>query len=61
MKSLQEYINDKIFEKASIATLKSNIMNDPTIPTQTKQSWINQITQASKAKDIIELFSMIFG
>lgn len=61
MKSLQEYLNDKILEKASIATLKSSIINDPTIPTQTKQLWLNQITQASKAKDIIELLSMIFG
>lgn len=58
--TLQEYIGNKVLEKASIETLKAMIYSDSSISMATKQLWLNQIEQFSKAKDVIELLSILF-
>ena len=58
--TLQEYISNKVLEKASVETLKAIIRSDSSIPLAAKRLWLQQIEQYSKAKEVIDLLTILF-
>ena len=61
MNGLNIFLANKCLETASVELAKQAIMEDMTISLSTKQNWISMIDTWSNAKNMADIFKIMFG
>lgn len=61
MNDLYNYLSNKCLETSSVELAKQAILEDSTLSTSQKQSWISLINTMSTAKNMVDICKLICG